>query len=140
MNRIKVNKGCRVAGLLTVILLVTSSFQTKSLLKGTWEYAGDVFHGKAEGPPTEYSLQRKYGSKSFESFLLEKGEKPQKYEGGDYTLSADTCNETQTYSSQNSQLIGITVHYLYSIRNDTLTLRGKLPNGNMVKEFWKKIK
>jgi hypothetical protein len=125
---------------LVILTLVMTSFNAANPLKGTWEYAGDIFNGKAEGAPTDYSLQRKYGSKSFESFLLEKGEKPHKYEAGDYTVTADTCSETQTYSSQDSQLIGVTVHYLYSIQNDTLTLSGKLPNGNAVKEFWKRIK
>jgi len=127
-------------GCLIILTLIMTSFNAANPLKGTWEYAGDIFNGKAEGAPTDYSLQRKYGSKSFESFLLEKGEKPHKYEAGDYTVTADTCSETQTYSSQDSQLIGITVHYLYTIQNDTLTLSGKLPNGNSVKEFWKKIK
>jgi len=127
-------------GCLIILTLVMTSFNAANPLKGTWEYAGDIFKGKAEGPPTDYSLQRKYGTKSFESFLLEKGEKPHKYEAGDYTISADTCSETQTYSSQDSQLIGVTVHYLYAIHNDTLTLSGKLPNGSAVKEFWKRIK
>src|SRR4051812_25093547 len=125
---------------LIILTLIMTSFNAANPLKGTWEYAGDVFNGKVEGAPTDYSLQRKYGSKRFESFLLEKGEKPQKYEAGDYTISADTCSETQTYSSQDSQLIGVTVHYLYAVKNDTLTLSGTLPNGNSVKEFWKKIK
>jgi hypothetical protein len=123
---------------LVILTLVMTSFNAANPLKGTWEYAGDIFNGKAEGAPTDYSLQRKYGSKSFESFLLEKGEKPHKYEAGDYTVTADTCSETQTYSSQDSQLIGVTVHYLYTIQNDTLTLTGTLPNGNKVVEYWKK--
>jgi hypothetical protein len=70
---------------------------------------------------------------------LEKGEKPQKYEAGDYTLSADTCIETQTFSQQESKLIRIDIHYLYSIHNDTLTLSGTLPHGSTVKEYWKKL-
>jgi len=136
MDTVKLYK----TGCLIILTLIITSFNSANPLKGTWEYAGDVFNGKAEGAPTDYSLQRKYGSKSFESFLLEKGEKPHKYEAGDYTVTADTCSETQTYSSQDSQLIGITVHYQYIIQNDTLTLSGKLPNGNAVKEFWKRIK
>ena len=126
------------AGCLIILTLIMTSFNSANPLKGTWEYAGDVFNGKAEGAPTDYSLLRKYGSKSFESYLLEKGEKPHKYEAGDYTITADTCSETQTYSSQDSQLIGVTVHYLYVIKNDTLTLSGTLPNGNKVVEYWKK--
>jgi hypothetical protein len=127
-------------GCLVILGLIITSFNYSNPLKGTWEYCGDVFNGKVEGAPTEYALQRKYASKNYESFLLEKGEKPQKYEAGDYNLNADTCIETQTFSAQESKLIGVSIHYLYSIRNDTLTLSGTLPNGNTVKEFWKKTK
>lgn len=125
---------------LILLTLIMMSFSASNPLKGTWEYAGDVFNGKVEGAPTEYSLQRKYSSKSYESFLLEKGEKPQKYEAGDYSLNADTCIETQTFSSQESKLVGVSIHYVYSFSNDTLTLTGTLPNGNTVKEYWKKAK
>ncbi len=119
------------------IALVTS-FKNVSTFNGTWEYAGDVFNGKTEGAPTEYTLQRKYSAKSYESFLLEKGEKPEKYEAGDYKLNADTCTETQTFSAQDSKLLNVQVKYQYTIQNDTLILSGTLPNGNTVKEFWKK--
>lgn len=127
----------RIGGLV-LLSIIASSFDYSKGLKGTWEYAGDIFNGKTEGPPTEYTLQRKYGSKTFESFLLEKGEKPQKYEAGDYTINADTCIEIQTFSSQDSKLVGVPVRYNYTIQNDTLTLSGVLPNGNKVVEYWKK--
>ena len=127
-------------GCLLIISLALLSFQQANSIEGTWEYAGDVFNGKAEGAPTEYTLQRKYTSKSYESFLLEKGEKPQKYEAGDYALNADTCLETQTFSLQESKLTGVTIHYIYSIKNDTLTLNGTLPSGATMKEFWKRSK
>ena len=114
------------------------SFQQVKTLKGTWLYCGDVFNGKTEGAPTEYSLERKYSKDKFESFLLEKGEKPDKYETGDYTLNADTCTETQTFSAQDSKLLNVPVKYIYTVKNDTLTLSGTLPNGSVVKEFWKR--
>lgn len=136
MNIIKTYKICGLA-LLGLILV---SFQQISTLKGTWEYCGDIFNGKTEGAPTEYRLQRKYTKTDFESFLLEKGQKPQKYEAGNYSLNADTCLETQTFSAQESKLTGVTVHYTYTVRNDTLTLTGTLPSGSITKEFWKKIK
>jgi hypothetical protein len=127
-------------GCLIIFSLIITSFHYASPLKGTWEYCGDVFNGKAEGAPTDYTMQRKYTANDYESFLLEKGEKPQKYEAGNYSLAGDTCIETQTFSSQESKLMGVTVHYVYAIRNDTLTLSGTLPNGNKVMEFWKKSK
>ena len=125
-------------GCLIILTLIITSFNASNPLKGTWEYAGDVFNGKVEAAPTEYTLQRKYSSKNYESFLLEKGEKPQKYEAGDYTLNADTCIETQTFSAQESKLVVVSIHYLYSLSNDTLTLSGTLPNGNKMVEYWKK--
>lgn len=123
---------------MVVMSIVCISFNSANSLKGTWEYCGDVFNGKAEGAPTEYTLERKYSAKNYESFLLEKGEKPRKYEAGDYTLKADTCLETQTFSAQESKLIGVTIHYIYTIHNDTLTLSGTLPSGYTVKEYWKR--
>ena len=62
------------------------------------------------------------------------------YEKGDYKLKTDSCLETQTYSRQPSKLTGITVHYAYQIKNDTLTFNGILPNGTTVMEYWKRVK
>ena len=127
----------KISGLL-ILSLIVSSFNDSYILKGKWEYAGDIFNGKAEGAPTEYSLERRFTKDKFESFLLEKGEKPQKYESGDYTVEADTCYQTQTFSAQDSQLLNIRIKYKYTLANDTLTLSTTLPNGNKVIEFWKK--
>jgi len=127
----------RIGGLI-ILSTIISSFNYKDTLKGTWIYAGDIFNGKAEGAPTEYTLQRKYTAAKFESFLLEKGEKPQRYEAGEYNLTVDTCTETQTYSLQESKILHIPVHYHYTVQNDTLTLSGTLPDGSKVTEYWKK--
>jgi hypothetical protein len=121
-----------------ILTVLTMAFNDSYPLKGTWIYAGDIFNGKSEGAPTEYSLERKFTKDKFESFLVEKGEKPQKYEAGDYTLEADTCYQTQTFSAQDSQLLNIRIKYKYTLANDTLTLSTTLPNGNKVVEFWKK--
>lgn len=127
----------KIGGLL-LLSIIASSFDEGKTLKGKWEYAGDIFNGKAEGAPTEYSLERRFTNDKFESFLLEKGEKPQKYEAGDYSLEADTCYQTQTFCAQDSQLLNIRIKYKYTLVNDTLTLNTTLPNGNKVTEFWKK--
>ncbi|HVW94918.1 MAG TPA: hypothetical protein VHA56_03035 [Mucilaginibacter sp.] len=119
-------------------LFALCSFQQVKTLKGTWIYCGDIFNGKTEGAPTEYSLERKYSKNKFESFVLEKGVKPHKYETGNYELNADTCIETQTYSEQESQLLNIPVKYTYKVNNDTLTLSGVLPSGRKTTEFWKR--
>lgn len=125
---------------LLMLIVFLSSFNKEKTLKGTWEYQGGIFRGKHLAAPVDYSQQRKYTNTKFDAFLIEKGEKTQKYESGNYTLNGDTCLETQTFSLQESKLIGITVHYLYTIRNDTLILKGTLPDGMVAEDYWKRIK
>lgn len=109
-------------------------------LKGTWEYRGGKFNGKVNAAPEGYAQQRKYTDTNFDAFLYEKGEKTVKYESGNYVLNADTCLETQTYCLQTQKMIGVTIPYHYAIRNDTLILSGKLPNGAVIEDYWKKVK
>lgn len=123
-----------------VFILLGTSFADKETLKGVWEFQGGIYNGKKEGAPTEFTLQRKYNTKHFEAFAIEKGSKPEKYEAGDYILKGDTCIETETYSSRPSKLTNIPISYLYSVRNDTLTLKATLPSGMTVEEYWKRIK
>jgi hypothetical protein len=123
-----------------LVSLVVLSFTGKITLKGTWEFRGGIYNGKKEGPPKEYILQRKYDNAHFEAFATDSSNRPEKYEAGDYVLKGDTCIETETYSSQPSKLTGIPVSYLYSVRNDTLTLRATLPSGMVVEEYWKRKK
>jgi hypothetical protein len=123
-----------------LIILLCGSFVSEPTLKGTWEFAGGIYNGKKQGPPTEYALQRKYNATHYEAFAIEAGSKPEKYEAGDYVLSGDTCTDTETFSSQRSRITNIPIHYLYTLRNDTLTLKGTLPSGMQVEEYWKKIR
>ena len=97
--------------ILSTIIIAFCSFNSEKTLKGTWEFRGSVLNGKHDGAPKEYTLQRKYTSSQYDAFLLEKGEKPVKFESGKYQLKGDTCLETQTYSSQPTKLKGVTVHY-----------------------------
>jgi hypothetical protein len=125
------------------ILTVVAIFAFKSdvpTLKGTWQYCGGKFNNKLSPAPKGYQQLRKYTDTSFSAFLLEKGEKDVKYESGNYTLTADSCLETQTYCMQSQDMVGTTVHYQYTMRNDTLVLNGKLPNGALIEDYWKKIK
>ena len=121
-------------------LLIFSSFAQVSTLQGTWQYAGGISAGKHYAAPDGFTQQRKYTNDKFEAFLLEKGEKPVRYEAGNYSLKKDSCFETQTYSLEPSTLTGKTIHYRYTIKNDTLFLKGKLPNGIEVEDYWKKVK
>jgi len=126
--------------LATVVCIGLISFTKVVSLKGTWQYNGGVSNGKAEGPPTQYSLQRKYTDKDFAAFVLEKGSKPEKYEAGTYILKGDTCFETCTFNSQTPQAIGKTVAYIFSVKGGIIHLMATLPGGTVVDDQWKKIK
>jgi hypothetical protein len=125
---------------LVLAVLILSSFYQSQNLKGYWIYAGDFFNGKKEGAPKEYALEREYTDTGFTASVIEKGYKPEIYETGKYTLGADTCFETQTWCGQPSKLLNVTIHYHYSIQNDTLTLTGVLPTGGSTIEYWKRVK
>jgi hypothetical protein len=121
-------------------ILVLCSFGIKNNIKGVWEYGGGIYNGKPDSASKDYKLQRRYDAAHYQAFLIEAGQKPVIYEKGNYTLKTDSCLETQTYSSQPSQVTGIAVHYHYLIKNDTLTFNGVLPNGTNVTEYWKRVK
>jgi len=123
-----------------VLTVIIMAFKPEAALKGTWEFRGSLFNGKKDGAPKDYTLQRKYTTSTYDAFLLEKGEKTVKFESGNYKLKGDTCLETQTFSSQPSKLKGVTVHYWYALRHDSLILRAKLPNGMVEEDYWKKVK
>jgi hypothetical protein len=109
-------------------------------LKGNWEYSGGTYNGKAEPASKDYTLRRQYDEAHYTALFIEKGAEPIPYEKGDYVLKQDTCLETQTFSSQPSKLLNVTLKYHYLIKNDTLTFNGILPNGTVVREYWKRVK
>ena len=122
------------------LCLALCSFTGAPTLKGTWEFVGGIYNGKKEGAPKDYALNRKYDDNKYDAFAIEKGYQPQKYESGNYTLKDDTCVDTETFSSEPSKITNIAIHYLYSVKHDTLTLKGTLPTGMQVEEYWKKIR
>lgn len=126
-----------------LILFALLSFTNKKQsanLKGTWEYRGGKFNYKLSAAPKGYSQQRKYTDTKFDAFLYEPDQPTVKYESGDYTLTGDSCLETQTFCLQDQSMVGKTVHYHYVVRNDTLILNGTLPNGADIEDYWKKVK
>jgi hypothetical protein len=122
------------------IIFAFYSFQIPPTLKGTWKFAGGIYNGKKEDAPTGYMLQRVYDATRYQAFALEKGYKPEKYETGTYLLRGDTCIDTEIFCSQPSKITNIPVHYLYTITHDTLVLKGTLPTGMTVEEYWRKVK
>ena len=122
-----------------VLLLITSSFQQPKSLTGNWKFAGGIYNGKREGAPKDYTLIRKYAPGHYEAFAEQKGYKTEKYETGDYTLKGDTCVDTETFCSQPSKITHIPIHYLYTLKHDTLTLKGTLPTGMRVEEYWVRV-
>jgi hypothetical protein len=126
--------------IIIIFSLALSAFQNPKTLKGTWEFVGGIYNGKKEGATTDYSLQRKYNATHYEAFLVEKGSKSEKFEAGDYVMKNDTLTDMETYCKQLSDITNIPIHYWYSVKNDTLTIKGKLPSGMQVEEYWKKVK
>ena len=122
------------------LLTGAASFKNAATLKGVWDYAGGIYNGKKEGATQGYTLQRRYDQAHYEAFVIEKGYKDEEYEAGNYVLQGDTCIDTETFSSQPSKITGIPVHYLYTVKNDTLTIKAALPTGMRVVEYWKRIK
>lgn len=126
--------------LFSALLTVLCSFSGEKTLQGTWTFVGSMFNGKYDGPSKDYILQRKYTANTYDAYVLEPGQKPEKFESGKYQLVGDTCLETQTYSQQPSKLKGVTVHYAYIVRHDSLILHAKLPSGFYEDDYWKKVK
>lgn len=128
------------AAILFILLATFGFIDQPTTLKGKWNYAGGKFNGKFSPMPKNLIQQRKYTDKGFDSWLYEKGEKDLKYESGNYVLQNDTCAETQTFCLQDQSMVGKTVCYHYEVRNDTLILNGKMPNGAIVEDYWVKVK
>ena len=126
--------------LFPICFLLLSSFQGAPNLRGAWKFAGGIYNGKKEGAPTDYTLRRKYTDGQYEAFAMQKGYKTEKYEAGTYVFKGDTCVDTETFCSQPSKITNIPIHYLYTLKNDTLTLRGTLPTGMTVEEYWVRVK
>jgi len=124
----------------SALIIILCSFSGEQSLKGTWKFVGSMFNGKYDGPPKEYILQRQYDDDKYDAYVLEPGQKPEKFESGSYRIKGDTCYEIQTYSSQPSKLLNVRMKYSYIIRHDSLILHAKLPSGYYEDDYWKKVK
>jgi len=125
--------------LLLLILVVISSC-SKGPLKGTWQYNGGVYNGKVQYASTEFQMQRIYTHDDYEAYLLEGNNPPNLYNSGIYEIKGDTLLIKSKYSSRPSQNTDVTIAYKFVIDKDKLTIKGVLPNGMLVEEYWKKVK
>jgi hypothetical protein len=122
-------------------LLAVQAFALPSpKIKGKWRFAGGIYNGKSEGSTEGYQLQRVYTDRVFNAYILATGSKPEKYQSGKYSISGDNYTETETYSMQPSKLTNKAVKYQIAMRKDTLILKGKLPTGMQVEEYWVRAK
>lgn len=122
-----------------LIILITGCTSSGSL-KGTWQYDGGVYNGKPQKASKDFKMQREYSDEQYNAFMLQTGSQPVKYASGKYELTSDSLLVTGEFSSQPSQLVGKTIAYKYTLKDDKLTINGKLPNGMVVEEYWKKVK
>jgi len=112
---------------------------TSSPIKGTWQYDGGIYNGKPRKAATDFKMIRTYTGDSYEGHLIE-GTTETRYTAGNYEIKEDSVFLTSTFSNQPSQLLNRTQAYGFKVEDSRLTIRGTLPNGMQVEEYWKKVK
>ncbi|HEY1025698.1 MAG TPA: lipoprotein [Sphingobacteriaceae bacterium] len=122
-----------------IAILVVLSGCTSSPLTGTWQYDGGIYNEKSRAAAPDFRMQRTYSSDSYEAHVLEGNADPKKYAAGNYQIKNDSLYLTGTFSNQPSQLTGRTQVYQFTIADDKLTIKGVLPNGMQVEEYWIKL-
>lgn len=120
------------------LILITSC--SSSPIKGTWQYDGGVYNGRQQKASPDFQMHRTYGKDTYEAFMLEGSAAPELYNSGIYELKGDSLLITSKFSSRPSQNTDVTIAYKYVIENEKLTIKGVLPNGMLVEEYWKKVK
>jgi hypothetical protein len=113
---------------------------TKNPIIGTWQYDGGLYNGREQKASPDFQMQRSYTGNTFEAFLIEGSAKPELYSSGVYAIKNDTLLITSKFSSRPSQNTDLTISYNYVIDQNNLTIKGVLPNGMIVEEYWKKVK
>ena len=133
------NKKSTIHLLLGIIILLQTACSSNSF-KGTWQYDGGIYNGKPQAASADFKMQRTYTTDKYEAFIIEGSNEPQKYGAGTYKVKGDNFLVTSEYSNQPSQTVGKTITYKFKIDHDKLTIKGTLPNGMKVEEYWKKVK
>ena len=128
----------KLTTILFSIILISSC--TKNPIIGTWQYDGGLYNGREQKASIDFLMQRTYTGNTFEAFLIEGTAKPELYSSGIYVIKSDTLLITSKFSSRPSQNTDLTISYNYVIDQNNLTIKGVLPNGMIVEEYWKKVK
>ena len=128
----------KLTTILFCIILISSC--TKNPIIGTWQYDGGLYNGREQKASTDFQMQRTYAGNTVEAFLIEGSAKPELYSSGIYVIKSDTLLITSKFSSRPSQNTDLTISYNYVIDQNNLTIKGVLPNGMIVEEYWKMVK
>lgn len=128
----------KLLAILFCIIIISSC--SKNPIIGTWLYDGGLYNGREQKASTDFQMQRSYTGNTFEAFLIEGSAKPELYSSGVYAIKNDTLLITSKFSSRPSQNTDLTISYKYVIKQNNLTIKGVLPNGMIVEEYWKKVK
>ncbi len=128
----------KLLAILFCIIIISSC--SKNPIIGTWLYDGGLYNGREQKASTDFQMQRSYTGNTFEAFLIEGSAKPELYSSGVYAIKNDTLLITSKFSSRPSQNTDLTISYKYVIEQNNLTIKGVLPNGMIVEEYWKKVK
>lgn len=131
----------KVSGRFSAIILVSllSISCSTSSFKGKWQYNGGIYDGTARPASADFKMQRSYTADKYEAYMIDGENPPEKYGSGRYEVKNDTFYVTSEFSVQPSQLLGKTIAYTYQLKKDTLTIKGTLPNGMQVEEYWQKV-
>ena len=127
--------------LLTILFgIIIISSCSKNPIIGTWQYDGGLYNGREQKASPDFQMQRTYTGNTFEAFLIEGSAEPELYNSGIFVIKNDTLLITSKFSSRPSQNTDVTIIYKYVIDQNRLTIKGVLPNGMIVEEYWKKVK
>lgn len=128
-----------VSGFIAIFILIQLACSNKTI-QGTWQYDGGIYNGKAQSASPDFKMQRSYTANMYEAFMTDGDTRPEKYASGKFEIKGDSLLLTSEYSSQPSQLVGKTIVYKLKLDKDKLTIKGTLPNGMLVEEYWKRVK
>jgi hypothetical protein len=127
--------------LLTILFgIIIISSCSKNPIIGTWQYDGGLYNGREQKASPDFQMQRTYTENTFEAFLIEGSAEPELYNSGIFVIKNDTLLIISKFSSRPSQNTDVTIIYKYVIDQNRLTIKGVLPNGMIVEEYWKKVK